>query len=54
MMGFGGTALGGSAFTTRQVGRLPAFRAEVVSVPFGGTALSLWILACKGVRRGKT
>ena len=50
MIGLGGMALDGSAFTTLQVGRLPVFRAEVVSVSFGGTTLSLWILPCESVR----
>jgi hypothetical protein len=40
LQGFRMMGLGASAFTTRQVERLPAFRAEVVGVPFGGSALS--------------
>ena len=50
MIGLGGAVLGGSAFTARQVGRLSAFRAEVIRAPFGDTALSLRILPHEGVR----
>jgi hypothetical protein len=34
---FGGATFGGSAFSTPQVGRLPAFRVEVVSAPLRGS-----------------
>ena len=51
LQGFRMMDLGGSAFTTRQVGPLPAFRAEVVGVPFGGGALSRPVLPSQKVPR---
>jgi hypothetical protein len=45
--GFGRSPLGGNAFTTRQVGQLPAFRADVRGVPSG--VLSQQIQTREGV-----
>ena len=37
---FGDAPLVGSAFSIRQIGRLPTFRADASGAPFGGGSLS--------------